>query len=50
MNQEEPYGWFCPTAARYIANYDQYEDFDPNAKDFGFSKSWHDWFTRQYKP
>ena len=47
LNEEEPFGWFCPTAQKLI----NWDDFciDKSKPYWGFT-SWNDWFTRSLRP
>ena len=47
MNEQEPHGWFCKTALKYIDYNEHY--VDKNKPHWGF-KSWNDWFTRSIRP
>ena len=46
MNEEEPNGWFCPTALKHI-DMDDYV-IDKRKPHWGF-KNWNDYFTKRYQ-
>lgn len=47
LTEEDPYGWFCPTAQKYV-DWNEY-NVDRSKPHWGF-KSWNDWFIRTIKP
>jgi phosphatidylserine decarboxylase len=47
LNEEEPHGWFCPSARQHCDWDDYYVDKDK--PHWGFS-SWNEWFSRAIRP